>query len=189
MSKPASQPLARRSCQTLDASTPMPTRHEYRLPLDNWHGRLSHAASLGFQLRGLRTADEGDLAVLMLEAYRGTIDYEQETEAEAREEVRSFLSGSAGMEPLLEQSVALTKGPLLASACLIKHWPRRGFPLVGYVITHPMFKRRGLAKTALGESLSRLRVGGHSEVRAVITEGNLASERLFSRAGFTMVAS
>jgi RimJ/RimL family protein N-acetyltransferase len=60
--------------------------------------------------------------------------------------------------------------------------------LVGYVIAHPVFKRRGLATRALGESLIRLQVAGHSEVRAVITEGNLASERLFSRAGFTIVA-
>ncbi len=136
----------------------MPTRHEYRLLLDDGHGRTSDAASLASQCRGLRASDDGALAALMLEAYRGTIDYGQETKVEAREEVRSYLSGSAGMESLLEQSVALFEGSVLACACLVKHWPRRGCPLVGYIIAHPQFKQRGLATRALGESLNRLHV-------------------------------
>jgi L-amino acid N-acyltransferase YncA len=53
------------------------------------------------------------------------------------------------------------------------------------VLTHPDWKGQRMAERLLRPSLASLAGAGASEVRAVITEGNLASERLFTRLGFT----
>ncbi len=72
---------------------------------------------------------------------------------------------------------------------LSKEWHRRQCPLVGYVMCHPTWKDRGLAALVLARSLRLMKESGHSQVRAVITEGNVPSERLFLSAGFRRLAS
>jgi hypothetical protein len=120
----------------------------------------------------------------MLESYRGTVDYEGETLPQAVQEVASFFSPLAEDPALPQFSVLLTSGTTAVCACLVKDWRRRACPLIGYIMCHPEWKRLGLATFALAESLRTLRLSGFSEVRAVITEGNEASEKLFLRAGF-----
>ncbi len=127
--------------------------------------------------------DADALAELMLDAYLGTIDYEGETIVEARDEVARYLAGT----PLLEHSrLRIADGEPVA-ACLVSHWGERGCPIVSYVMTAPAWKSRGLAAELLGQSLASLAGAGHTEVRAVITEGNLPSEAVFRRAGFRRV--
>ena len=119
----------------------------------------------------------------MLESFRGTVDYEGETLAEAVQEVAGFFSP-------LESSRATALFRLLTSGATAV-WPlgqglaSRACPLIGYIMCHPEWKQGGLATFALAESLRVLRLSGFGEVRAVITEGNVASEKLFLRAGFT----
>ena len=60
--------------------------------------------------------------------------------------------------------------------------------MIAYIMTKSSEKRRGLARYLLTSVLSRMRNAGHSEVRAVITEGNTASERLFRDAGSKKIA-
>jgi len=55
------------------------------------------------------------------------------------------------------------------------------------VVTSPARKRQGLGTAAVCESLRRLHRDGVGEVGAVITDGNVASERLFGRLGFARV--
>jgi len=121
----------------------------------------------------------------MLESYRGTVDYEGETLAQAVQEVASFFSPLAENPALPQCSVLLTSGATAVCACLVKDWRHRACPLIGYIMCHPEWKQRSLATFALAESLRTLRLSGFGEVRAVITEGNVASEKLFLRAGFT----
>jgi RimJ/RimL family protein N-acetyltransferase len=124
------------------------------------------------------------LAELMLEAFRDTIDYEGETMVEAIAEVDGWLGGVRGGPALTEVSRLAFAGPRLVSGCLVKDWQARQAPLIAYVMTHPEWKRRGAGSLVLGAVLEALRAEGHREVRAVITEGNTASERLLGRAGF-----
>jgi len=86
-----------------------------------------------------------------------------------------------------DASVVLTNGTILVSACLVMQWNRRVCPLIGYVISHPLWKRRGLGRRVVTESLCRLANDGHHEVRSVISKGNVASETLFLRLGFAKV--
>ena len=50
-------------------------------------------------------------------------------------------------------------------------------------------KRQGLRTAAVGSSLRSLHEAGAREVGAVITDGNTASERLFTSLGFVRVES
>ena len=166
----------------------MPQRYEYRVSLVARRGPETVSHPAGFELRTVQSTDADALAELMLDAYRNTTDYEGETLVAAVEEVRRYLSPESGDRPLLAYSVLLSSHSTPMSACLVTHWRRARCPLIGYVFSHPDFKRRGLARTALAESLRRLHLAGESEVRAVITEGNVPSERLFAHAGFRKVA-
>ena len=159
-------------------------RHQYALAFANWGIPLASAIPAEFVMRIVEPADLSSLAELMLESYRNTIDYEGEELTEAIEEVHRYFSPGSEDPPLLGHSVLVSTGSTLRCACLVKQWHRRQCPLVGYVMCHPDWKRRRLAALALTESLRRLKEAGFNQVRAVITEGNVASERLFLRAGF-----
>jgi RimJ/RimL family protein N-acetyltransferase len=164
-------------------------RHEYALTLADWGVPPTGVIPAEFVIRVVEPADLSPLAELMLEAYRNTIDYEGEGLTEAIEEVQRYFSPISEDPPLLGHSVLVSTASTLHCACLVKQWHRRQCPLVGYVMCHPAWKRRHLAVLALAESLRRLKEAGFSQVRAVITEGNVASEQLFLRAGFRRLAS
>src|SRR5262245_51311710 len=167
----------------------MRERFEYVLNLQGWNKPVDKAIPAGLALRTPEIDDQRALAELMLKAFRNTIDYEGETITEAVQEVQRYLAPSAINRALLEYSVLLTNGTTLVSACLIMYWNSRNCPLVGYVISHPLWKRRGLAMHVVAESLCRLVIDGHREVRTVITKGNIPSEGLFLRLGFTKVSA
>jgi RimJ/RimL family protein N-acetyltransferase len=129
-------------------------------------------------------SDAEAVARLMLDAYRGTIDSEGEDLDGARAEVASFLIAGESSSPRLAESFLVRSGEELVSACLVANWPRRGCPIVSYVLTAPAAKRQGMGSVALAASIEALAASGESEVRAIITEGNEPSERLFARFGF-----
>jgi hypothetical protein len=168
-----------------DLKSHPPERFEYVVDLQSWTMPPAKPAPAGLSLRTPEIKDMRALAELMLEAYRGTIDYEGETIAEAVDEVQRYLAPSALNQALLKHSALLTDGTMLVSACLVMHWSRRSCPSIGYVISHPLWKRRDLARCVVAESLCRLANDGHREVRAIITKGNVASEGLFLSLGFT----
>jgi hypothetical protein len=169
--------------------SPMRERFEYVLNLQGWNKPVDKATLAGLSLRTPKINDQRALAELMLEAYRNTIDYEGETITEAVDEVQRYLAPSAINRALLEHSVLLTNGATLVSASLVMYWSSRNSPFIGYVISHPFWKRRGLAMRVVAESLCRLVGDGHREVRTVITKGNVPSEGLFLRLGFTNVST
>jgi RimJ/RimL family protein N-acetyltransferase len=152
------------------------SRHEYRLGLS---GREPHAVAAVPDARMPTPADREALARLMLEAYRGTIDDEGESLDEAREEVDAWLASA----PLLDGSRVLgTRDGALISAVLVS---RLGdLPIIAYAMTAPPHTARGLASALLSDVVASLAAQGERAVVAFITEGNLLSERVFTRAGF-----
>jgi len=126
--------------------------------------------------------DAEALAQLMLDAYRGTIDYFDETIDDARDEVASYLDDGARLD---WSRVHVGEGGTLDSAVLAGSIG--GEALVGFAMTAAAVKGRGLAARLLDEVLNALQSAGLTEVSAVITLGNHASERLFRRAGFERV--
>lgn len=160
------------------------SRFEYRLELERFQPVVSLPE--GVSWRNPSDADVHPLAELMLDAYLDTIDYDGETLEDALNEVRSYFSNLSD-EMGLEASRLVFMGEDLASACLVSFWEDRHAPLIAYVMTAARWKGRHLATGAVTLSLKSLADAGYSEVRAVITGGNLPSERVFSLLGFTQL--
>ena len=134
-------------------------------------------------IRPVVSTDAEALAQLMLEAYRGTIDDEGEEIEEAREAIDEFFSDAA----LLDASMIASVGGAAASAALVVSLD--GGPFISYVVTHPFHKRTGLATQVVTAACRQLADSGENEVSFAITEGNVASEALFSRLGAVRLQS
>lgn len=155
---------------------PEPIKHHYVVELDD-----DPAADpwLDFEVE-LRKPHKGDIAELgdlMLDAYRGTIDYDGESIDEAESEVSDFFASS----PHLDASYIAEVNGSVAGAILVASWQQE--PLVSYVMTRPEYKNQGLGTLLLQETLNTLRKDGAERVHAFITDGNTASEALFRGAG------
>ncbi len=138
---------------------------------------------LGLTTRAVERGDDEVLAVLMLDAYAGTIDSEGETIVEAREEIAGWFAKEGDDALVMSGSLIAFDVPRAVSAVLLHRWEDDEV-LVGYVITAADRKGTGLANLLLGLSLDVLKAAGIAKVRAAITVGNTPSERLFTTAGF-----
>lgn len=165
----------------------MSKRYEYYLDMSKSNLFRSAAGAPQLFMRPAHPADIKALAELMLEAYRGTIDYDGETIEDCISEVQAYLAGQRGGQPLLAESRLYFDGDTLVSACLVGEWDDRRQPIVAYVMTRPEWKGRGLAKQVIKAALTALIEKGYTAVRAVITAGNTPSERVFSGLGFQRV--
>ena len=165
----------------------MSPRHEYVLDLSTLEGRVPPVATPGLRTREAKPSDAGALAELMIEAYRGTIDYDGESLQEASEEIAAFLAGQRGGRPWLNASRLAFAGPNLVGACLAAEWTAREAPVIAYIMTHETWKDRGIGRQLLWAVMQALRELEFDEVRAVITEGNIPSEQLLGPAGFRRV--
>lgn len=80
-------------------------------------------------------------------------------------------------------AICSTRGEPVA-ACLVSRWKTNDTALISYIFVHPSWKKKSIGHSLLGIVLSRLSKSGFQHVVAVITEGNVASERLFEGSGF-----
>jgi putative acetyltransferase len=132
-------------------------------------------------------ADSEALAVLMLNAYRGTIDADgSETIDDARTEVRGYFAANSGA-PLLEHSYVVSEGGRLVSAVLASRF--EGKPLLAYAMTAPSHKGRGLASALTHRALDSLRAAGDAQMHLWVTAGNADAEHIYERIGFRDVDS
>jgi len=165
----------------------MVKRYEYALDLSEFTANTRASIGMEIEVRGAQTIDLPDLADLMIDAYRGTIDYDDETIEDALSEVAAYMAGERGGAPLLDVSQLAFQEEELISACLVAEWDERQQPIIAYVMTRAEWKKRGLAKRLLISTLGKLKSKGYGGVRAVITEGNTASEHLFISQGFRKI--
>lgn len=135
---------------------PAPTRLAARPPLDD---------------------DRAQLASLLLAAYRGTIDDEGEDEAEAVAAIDHYFGSiDHGWSRVVESEHRLI------AMCFILDLGSVFY--IDPIAVAPSDKSRGLGSELVIAVLNVVRDGGVTQVRAVITDGNIPSERLFSRLGF-----
>jgi len=163
-------------------------RFEYVFELKNFKPVVAPDPLMGTVWRNPSLADKQILAELMLDSYRGTIDYDDETIEDAVNEVGSYYSRLS--DPLwLESSWLGLIDNELTCACLVDFWKERRVPLISYIMTVSRWKGKQLATTAVLHTLQSLANKNLAEVRAVITEGNLPSEKVLTRLGFERLIS
>lgn len=160
----------------------MPEKLRYEVDLSNPVPAL--ASPVDLRVRTVAPADLADLATLMLSAYIGTIDYEGENLDDATAEVGSFFDDP---ESLLGRSYIVEDDGEIVSAVLVSM--RHGLPFIGYVMTLPSHKRKGLARLVVTEAINRLADDGHERVVLYITDGNTPSESLFRSVGAVHIGS
>ena len=131
-----------------------------------------------------RLIEDDDLpavATLMVESYRGTVDYDDEDADAALEELQGTADGANGT-PLRSAWLMYTDGsgdPV--SAVITTLW--RGRPLIAYTFTSPAQQRQGLS-TSLIESVAELVAGrGDRLVSLVVTRSNPAMG-MYEKLGF-----
>ena len=162
----------------------MSKRYEYALQLPDFAPSKASRVDDELELRPVKIADAPAIADLMIDAYRGTIDYDDETLEDALAEVHAYLAGERGGQPWLTISCLAFVDDYLVGACLVGEWSERQLPIIAYVLVRANWKRRGVGRQMVSTVLKVLKEKGFSEVRAVITEGNEPSEYLFQQMGF-----
>lgn len=139
------------------------------------------------QLRNVLESDVDGLAELMLDAYMGTIDYEGETLSDSKREMANFFKGEVAGPFILRCSPIACQDSRILTACLISQWSERSYPWIAFVMTAKKTKNRGFGRKIVLEGLRMLQHQGYPAVGAMITEGNIASERLFTSLGFKRI--
>jgi L-amino acid N-acyltransferase YncA len=163
-------------------------RSLYRLDLDKFV-QPEPVLSLGYMIiRSPQVVDLEDLARLMLDAYRGTIDDDGKTYEDALNEVRAYFAGERGGPQRGDCSKVYELRKKIVSACLVAEREEQQVPIIAYIMTDSEMKRQGLARSLLIITLRGLRDLEYTEAQAVITDGNTPSEQLFSQLGFERVA-
>ncbi len=125
--------------------------------------------------------DNEELARLLLAAYAGTIDSEEETFEEALAEINRTTGGEYG--PYMpEHSLVIQRDGRLVSATLVTAW--QGRPFIAYSMTTPDHQRCGLARQSLRNVMSSLHQAGHEKLSLVVTLANTHAHRLYEKLGF-----
>ena len=137
----------------------------------------------GVPRRMVHENDREDLAILLYAAYRGTIDDDGETFADALAEIDKVFAGEYG-EFLPECSFVIEEGEFLASASLITWWEPHDAPLVAFTMTRPDARGRGLARTLLKESMNALLERGDDRLTLIVTDGNEPAQAFYQDLGF-----
>jgi ribosomal protein S18 acetylase RimI-like enzyme len=136
----------------------------------------------GLDVRAPAPADRESLAALMLEAYRGTIDFDgSETLEVALDEVDGYLAGASGPALLEHGRVALAGGSFVGAVLASMF---EGLPLVAYAFTAPEWKGRGVSTALLRLSMASLAAAGQERVALFVTAGNSPAEGIYERLGF-----
>jgi GNAT superfamily N-acetyltransferase len=134
-------------------------------------------------LRPPSDADVPQLASLMYSAYRGTIDDEGESEADALVEVQKTYAGAYGSF-VPSCSAVVERGGRLLSATLVSRWQDR--PFVAFSMTEPSSKRTGLARACMMTAMSRLHAAGERQLGLVVTLANVPAFNLYTSLGFVV---
>jgi GNAT superfamily N-acetyltransferase len=142
---------------------------------------LAAVPPAGSSIARITDAELPDVARLMVDGYRGTIDFEGETDDDALEELEGAVAGANG--PPLREAWLLSRTPegTAASAICCIRW--RGMPFISYVFTAADQKGRGYAGALIRHAAAALVEGGESELVLFVTVGNPA-RTLYERLGF-----
>lgn len=142
-------------------------------------GAATHAALPGE--RPVAACDLSALAALYRCAYEGSPDDGRETPEQALAEMQDTLAGAYG--PFIgAASRVVARDGIVVAAVLVTRWCDR--PLVAYCMTHPRWRRRGLARAGMLNALADTRAAGEPLLSLVVTVRNRPAMALYEQLGF-----
>jgi hypothetical protein len=141
-----------------------------------------HKLKKMWNFRSISQDDIDSLGVLMLESYKGTVDYEGETLEDAVAEVCATLKGKYG--PLLKHSSFLIEENCILSATIVVLSETIQHPLLAYTMTLPCAAHQGMATFLIKTSINALLSHGYRELYLVVTKENTAALKLYEKVGF-----
>jgi L-amino acid N-acyltransferase YncA len=154
----------------------MRTRSEYRAD-------VTGCAAPPVAFARLVTDDDREaLAALMLAAYRGTIDDEGEDLDDACDAVDDYLT-----RIVRPHSFVIETHDGVIGMCFVVDVGGRHY--VDPIAVDARAKRAGHGRGMVAMVLASLAEAGVTEVGATITDGNVASERVFTSLGFERVGA
>lgn len=124
-----------------------------------------------------------ELGQVMYEAYKGTIDYDDETVEQAIDEMRGTLNGKYG-KLIKDASVYIENNGAIASAIIYCFFEEESMPLLTFSMTRASEKGKGHAKRLIKESLMRLKELGYSLCCLYVTKGNEPAISIYKTIGF-----
>jgi ribosomal protein S18 acetylase RimI-like enzyme len=134
--------------------------------------------------RPILDADAPALGALMLAAYRGTVDDEGESEADAVAEVERTLEGGYG-PPLGEGSLVVEDGGRIVGASMTTLF--ESDPFLTYLVVDPGMKRRGIGTFLVAACGNALLSAGYATLDLFVTEANGPAVNLYRKLGFRVV--
>jgi GNAT superfamily N-acetyltransferase len=127
-------------------------------------------------------------ATLMLDAYRGTIDYEGESFEDTVEELRNTLAGQYGQVILSASGAILTDAHeedantnVPAAAIIVTEYDES--PFIAYVFTSPKYQHHGYATQLIERACAILADEGRDCAELAATVGS-SGEDLYRNLGF-----
>jgi ribosomal protein S18 acetylase RimI-like enzyme len=133
-------------------------------------------------LQKLGLDDELALARLMLAAYRGGVDDDGETEADALALVRGTFDGRVG--PFLPHcSFAKWDGREMIAAVVVTVY--QAMPMIAFCVTHPAHQRQGHGEALITAAITGLDEAGWAKVQLFVNPLNDGAIRLYRRLGFS----
>jgi ribosomal protein S18 acetylase RimI-like enzyme len=136
-----------------------------------------------WNFRAVEPEDIEPLAELMLDAYRGSVDFSDETVADARAEInKTFNHGYGRFIP--EASLLVEDDGRPVSACLVTLLDDEQIPLLAFSMTAARHKNQGLAGFLIRHAINRLLDAGFAELALVVTVANQPALHLYEKLGF-----
>ena len=165
-----------------DKFEPPKDRKRLRLVLD----LDSAPGPIDLACRTAAPPDREALAALMLDAYRGTIDYDGESLDDALREIDHVCSGSYGRF-LSDCSFVFDGEAGLSSACLVtmlNEGKSDETPLLAFAMTRKQDQRQGLSTALILRSVAALAGLSYSRLSLAVTADNHPARRLYEKLGF-----
>jgi GNAT superfamily N-acetyltransferase len=136
-----------------------------------------------FFARNITHSDYQSLGNLMLEAYRGTVDYDGESLEDSIGEMKGTLEGQYGsfIEPA---SYLIKVNGMSCAAAIFTTNEKEKLPLLTFAMTHPAFKNKGMSKYLIRKGLNALLDLGYRDCFLVVTEGNQPAQSMYEKMGF-----
>jgi GNAT superfamily N-acetyltransferase len=140
--------------------------------------------STNYQLKPITPQDITKVATTMLEAYKGTLDQQEDTLQEVILEVEKIINDGYG--PFIaEASYWIEINNEAAAVICINLWNEK--PLITEIYTGRKFLHQGMASTLIRKSMNTLKRMGYDEIILYVTAENSDALQLYEKLGFMQV--